>query len=71
MDESQLYQTIGRLYAEIVHAGNIVDSQQKTIADLQNQIAQLNEVIAMDKPEPEADQLSVVEPPQLSNVSVG
>lgn len=41
MDENALYATIGKLYAELVNAGNIIQNQNNIINQLQQKVSEL------------------------------
>jgi len=41
MDENQFYQTIGRLYAELLNSSQVIQNQNNIVSQLQNTISTL------------------------------
>lgn len=41
MDENKLYETIGRVYSELLNASNIIQSQKALITKLQKRVSEL------------------------------
>ena len=70
MDENALYSTIGRLYAELINAGNIVQNQNNVINQLQQKISELEEVRSNVKPAVTLSAVNQVVKEDKENISI-
>lgn len=55
MDENQFYQTIGRLYAELLNSSQVIQNTNNVVGQLQARISELElEIQSISRPEASA-----------------